>query len=108
MTESATHVRRVDCLALIGSIDRQHTLRILPNGRLALLADPKSLRGRHQEVTVLATEEPTRRRAVQLALMVRPDSSKLPQGLLKAIRTKLGTTASESLDIAAAFVATDT
>jgi len=97
---------RRDCLSLIGFIDNRHSLRILPDGSLGLCADPRNLRGQHRHVSVLAAEEPTRRRAIQLALKVTGSHQGLSRGLLRVVHTKLGDTALASLGIAAAHVAT--
>ena len=98
--------QRKDCLSFIGSVDARHSLRILPDGSLGLCEDPLRLKGPHRHVSVLAAEEPTRRRAIQLALKVTGSPQGLKPGLLRSIQTKLGDTALESLDIAAAHFAT--
>lgn len=99
--------QRKDCLSMIGSVDARHSLRILPDGSLGLCEDQLRLKGQHRTITVLASEEPTRRRAIQLALKVTGSPQGLKPGLLRSIQTKLGDTALESLDIAAAHFATE-
>ena len=105
MTDAAAF-RRSDTLSFIGAVDKHHTLRLLANGNLALLVDPKNRNGRHARITVIGEAEPTRIRAVELALCVLKDARRLTPGFLRALRSRLGDTPIQSLDIAAAHYAT--
>jgi len=104
MTDGA-QLQRSDTLSFIGAVDQHHTLRILANGSLALLVDPKNRKGRHARITVIGEAEPTRIRAVELALRVLKDARRLTPGFLRAVRARLGDTPVQSLDIAAAHYA---
>lgn len=101
MTE--THVRRCDTLSLIGLVDKRHTLRLLPDGTLGLLRDPKNRRGGDYECEIIATAPATRREAIALALQVLKRADRLTSGLLNAIRLRLGETPTESISKAAAY-----
>lgn len=94
---------RQDTLSLIAIVDSHHTLRILPNGALGLLKDPKGRKGAHRPVEVVAEADATRRKAVELSLRVLKRPDRLTPGLLKAINLRLGDTPSQSLAIAAAY-----
>mgnify|MGYP000315480548 CR=1 FL=1 len=96
---------RADTLSFIAMVDNQHTLRLLANGKLGLLRDPKNRKGKHRSVEVLAQADATRVRAVELALRIHRDARKLTPGFLKAVQTRLGETEVQSLDIAAAHYA---
>lgn len=89
---------RGDTLAFIAAIDRSHTLRLLKDGRLALLFDRRDRTGLDAPVTVVAETEATRRRAIQLALQVKRDPRQLSKGFLGSVQRKLGATELETLD----------